>query len=479
MSDSWQQCKMTAMALPQPGDLLAGKYRVTRVLGRGGMGVVLAAHNELLDIPIAVKVLHDTVLADPSARRRFEREARAAAKLQSDHVARVLDVGELAGGEPYIVMEMLHGADLSDAVSKGRFSVVEAVDAVLEACDAVAEAHSLGIVHRDLKPANLFRARQSDGSDRIKVLDFGISKRLELATPATTDGKPLTAAAQLLGSPYYMSPEQLSDAVNVDYRADVWAFGVILFELLVGSSPFAAGNLAQVFAAILERPSPNLRALRPDVPEALERVILCCLEKRIENRYPNASALSAALAPFGSWATSRAVERATRFGTTRAPTAALTAARPAEPPTAKQSSVGQTVRVEPPAAPGFQTAAGWDTDIPRSSNTIWIVGGVGLVAMVVAGSIFFTRSNEPAGALSNKLRDSESALSEPSATASAAVFPVEPVIVASSSAALLEGATVPASASASASASAPTKSVPNIKTNPKPRSTRPNFNDPD
>src|SRR3954463_12881127 len=196
------------------GDILAGKYRIDRVLGVGGMGVVVAAHHMQLDERVAVKFLLPRALKNPEAVTRFIREARAAVKIKSEHVARVTDVGRLENGAPYIVMEYLEGLDLGAWLQqRGPLPVSQAVEFLLQACEAIAEAHALGIVHRDLKPANLFVIRRPDGGLSVKVLDFGIAKRIGAARGAN-----ITSTAAVMGSPLYMSPEQLNSSKDADAR---------------------------------------------------------------------------------------------------------------------------------------------------------------------------------------------------------------------------------------------------------------------
>jgi serine/threonine protein kinase len=205
----------------KPGEILAGKYQVERVLGVGGMGVVVAAHHIQLDEKVALKFLLPDALKNTEALARFEREARAAVKIKSEHIARVIDVGKLDSGSPYMVMEYLEGGDLSGMLSKtGKLPVEQAVDFVLQASEAIAEAHALGIVHRDLKPANLFCIRRRDGQLAIKVLDFGISKVTK--TGSMPDSMSMTKTTAVIGSPVYMSPEQMQSSKGVDLRTDVW-----------------------------------------------------------------------------------------------------------------------------------------------------------------------------------------------------------------------------------------------------------------
>jgi serine/threonine protein kinase len=289
----------------RPGDIVAGKYRIDEVLGAGGMGLVVAAHHLKLDERVAIKFLLPEALANPELVVRFSREARVAAKIRSEHVARMIDVGELPDGAPYLVMEHLEGSDLSSVVVKrGPLPLGEAVEYLLQACEAIAEAHSLGILHRDLKPANLFLCQRRAGGALVKVLDFGISK--------LTDGdgdQSVTASQAMLGSPLYMSPEQLVSTKDVDARTDVWSLGIILYELLAGKTPFNAPTFAGVALAIMQDPLPALSSTRTDLPRELDLVLARCLEKARTNRFENVAELAAALAPFAPRSAQRSVER--------------------------------------------------------------------------------------------------------------------------------------------------------------------------
>jgi eukaryotic-like serine/threonine-protein kinase len=278
----------------QRGEVLAGKYRVERILGAGGMGVVVAAHHLTLDEKVAIKFLRPEMLEDSASLHRFLREARAAVKIKSEHVARVFDVGTLENGAPYIVMEFLEGEDLASWLrQRGPLPVEQTVEFVLQACVAVAEAHRLGIVHRDLKPANLFCVRRADGRLGVKVLDFGISKMTGGVSGFDT------GPAALLGSPFYMAPEQMRATTTVDAGTDVWALGVILYELLTGKVPFYGHTIAEVAAKVSLEPPPPLRQLRASIPAGLESVVVRCLAKDRSGRFPNVAALANALKEFG------------------------------------------------------------------------------------------------------------------------------------------------------------------------------------
>ncbi len=276
------------------GDVIAGKYEVTGLLGTGGMGYVISARHTELGEMVALKFLRPEALVHPELVERFAREARAAAKIRSEHVANVFDVGTLADGTPFIVMEHLAGKDLADHLHhEGALPVAVAVEYVMQACEALAAAHAHGIVHRDIKPENLFLTRQAQGMNIIKVLDFGISK---VALPRGK--RDLVRTQMALGSPVYMSPEQIRRSDQVDARSDIWAIGCVLFELLTGVTAFDEPSLLELSAAILERNPVPLLTLRPDASQELEDVVLRCLAKNPDDRYQNVAELAIALFPF-------------------------------------------------------------------------------------------------------------------------------------------------------------------------------------
>jgi eukaryotic-like serine/threonine-protein kinase len=280
------------------GYLLASKYRIEKVIGAGGMGVVVSATHVHLGQRVAIKFLLPHAVEDEQTVLRFAREARALARLESEHVARVIDVGALETGEPYMVLECLTGRTLAALLdANGTLEVRDAVSYVLDACHALAEAHSLGIVHRDIKPENLFLADRADGTRIVKVIDFGVSK--VSADQATLDA-PVTTTSAVVGSPLYMSPEQLRAARDVDARTDIWALGVTLYELLTAQGPFCWSTLPELCAAILKDDPRPLRGLRPDVPEALESVVMACLAREPSLRPVSAAELARALRPFSA-----------------------------------------------------------------------------------------------------------------------------------------------------------------------------------
>jgi serine/threonine-protein kinase len=287
-----------------PGTVLLGKYRIVKELGKGAMGVVVAAIHLGFDRQVAIKFMLGGTAKDPERDARFLQEARIAARLTSQHVGKVLDVGMLDDGSTrYLVMEYLDGQDLDAVVkSRGRLPFIDAVSYVLQVCEAVAEAHKAGIVHRDLKPANLFLVKAADGSPCVKVLDFGVSK-------VSDGGVGLTQDRGVLGSPLYMSPEQMNASREVDARSDVWALGIVLYQLVADKTPFHGDSIQQVCARVFQGEPTPLSVFRTDAPAGFEAVLLRCFEKDRDRRWQDVAELAAALVPFGP---ARAVVHAER-----------------------------------------------------------------------------------------------------------------------------------------------------------------------
>jgi len=356
-------------AIVETGQVLDGKFRVERIIGQGSMGLVVEATHLALDERVALKFLRPDARSTPDIVARFAREARAAATLKSDHVARTFDVGT-HDGMPFIVMEYLEGRDLSQMVAdEGPLPIEEAVAYVLEACEALAEAHARGIVHRDIKPDNLFVTRGETTRKQLKILDFGISKdgvargQMDLAASETTE---------IMGSPHYMSPEQIRSTRDVDARADLWSLGIVLFELLTGTMPFTGTDVAPLIAQILHEPHLRLRALRPDAPEELERVVDACLAKDASARFATAADLARALRPFAPKHARGLVDRITDIARS---SGGISLAPPdSVPPPALVSAPVPVAAPEPPASTGNG----------RSRATYAIVAGVFLLAIAVA-----------------------------------------------------------------------------------------------
>ncbi|RYZ05829.1 MAG: serine/threonine protein kinase [Myxococcales bacterium] len=284
----------------RPGDLVAEKYVVVRTLGVGGMGVVVQARDQVLDRQVAIKFLLPKLVGSDTAVQRFVREARAATRITSEHVVRLLEIEKLPSGTPFFVMEYLDGCDLRTLLrEQGALPASLAVDYVLQALQAVAEGHVRGIVHRDIKPGNLFLTRRADGTPLIKVLDFGIAKTAESDAAESTS---LTSSDDVrLGSPAYMPPEQLQNPRDVDLRSDIWSLGATLYELLSGRPPFQGPGYLELATHVLTRPPTPLSEHKIEAPpKGLEQVVLKCLEKERSLRYANAQELATALARYGS-----------------------------------------------------------------------------------------------------------------------------------------------------------------------------------
>jgi serine/threonine-protein kinase len=327
------------------GDVIGGKYRVERLLGEGGMGMVVAAHHVMLDQPVAVKLLYSD---DEEAVSRLIIEAKSCARIPGDHVSRVLDIDRGPDGLPFIVMELLDGVDLYQVLaSQGPLPRWLVVDYMLQALMGLAGAHARGIVHRDLKPSNLFLARRADGSQIIKVLDFGVSKSIL----ATEVDQSLTGAKAMLGSPPYMSPEQVRSPKTVDTRADIWAMGIVMYELLTGRLPFRGQEVQETFAMILEREVPPLRDFAPEVPQGMESAILKCLTKNRDERWSSVADLAKALVPFGSGTWTHAADEV-RKTLTRAP---------AEDPNPSRPRVGSGAVI---------SSRRFDSDVQPTASTV-------------------------------------------------------------------------------------------------------------
>lgn len=274
------------------GDLVGDKYRVTRILGEGGMGMVVQAHHDMLDMLVAIKFMRPAMVAASGGPQRFLREARVLVKLKSQHAVKVHDLG-VHGQMPYIVMENLEGSDMQSILdTDGSMRAADAARHIRQACEAIAEAHSLGIYHRDLKPANLFLARGVSGRIVVKVLDFGIAKMIHPDDDKAAMKTSLTGTTTLMGTLPYMSPEQLLSPRDIDARADIWSLGVVLYELVTGELPFQGQDMYEVQQAIRHQACPM-----KGVPLTLQPVIQKCLEKNRVDRYASAVELALALRP--------------------------------------------------------------------------------------------------------------------------------------------------------------------------------------
>ena len=339
------------------------------------MGVVVEAKHLQLHERVALKFLLPEYAGSGEAAERFLREARAAAKIKSSHVARVVDVGTLDGDLPYMVMEFLDGTDAAVRLERGVLSVEDAVDYVVQACDAIADAHAQGIVHRDLKPANLFVSQHSDGSPMVKVLDFGISK-------VVGDDKvdSLTRTTATVGSALYMSPEQIKQSRSVDHRTDIYALGVTLYELLAGRQPFIADNFPALCVEIATGAPTPLRELRPDVSPELAQVLERAYERDRERRFQSVAELVVALAPWAPARSHTIIQRLARAGGMQPAAATGMLPHPA----------GVTAAYDPSTNASFaQSATNAPMTAPRKTTSVWLpvaIGG-GLLVVLSAAAI--------------------------------------------------------------------------------------------
>ena len=348
--------------LAQIGDVLAGKYRVDKILGIGGMGMVVAATHLEIDQRVALKFMLPSS-ESPESELRFLREARAAGRLNSEHVCRVSDVGRFDSGAPYIVMEYLQGENLGAILRKrGPFRVSEAVDYILQGIEGLAEAHAHGIIHRDLKPDNLFLHKRNDGGASVKVLDFGISK-ISVESMSTRTG-------DIMGSPAYMAPEQMESTRNVDHRADVWSLGVVLYQLVVGKAPFHGDTLPLLCMHVVNDEPTPMTEIRGDLPEGFEDVVMKCLRKEPVDRYADVGELAQALAPFGPKTASVSASRiqiVLRRQTSRDSTAAISTEFSTVPPEELEPARVPVMRM--PTAPPREA-----TDVQRHRRAVDLDG---------------------------------------------------------------------------------------------------------
>jgi predicted Ser/Thr protein kinase len=443
------------------GSVVNGKYRIDGVLGQGGVGVVFSAQHLELDERVALKFLKAESLEDPSIVARFAREAKAALSIKSEHVARILDVGTVQeSGIPFIVMEYLEGQDFNSALkNNGAFSVLEVAEYTLQACEALAIAHSKGIVHRDIKPENLFLTSTQHSLKVVKVLDFGISKAA--LTGSVFRGEiPLVQTSQLMGTPLYMSPEQVRDSSSVDARSDIWSLGLVIYEMLTGTTAFNATSLTELCAAILERDVPPVRSLRPDVPEGLALAVQRCVQKDPAQRFQHIGALATALLPFAPKRARICAERAVavlieaglaqpemRVHSTMPP--------PSEEALEAAAIITQKVRAAQASSPAVVEAAITQSVAPRRSHVVLLVGALGAVALgVVCTLVFAHHASQPPVAASVE------SPAGPSAAQLLAPPTVSPEVTLAPPTVLGAGAGASATASAVPSTSVPTATPP-------------------
>jgi serine/threonine-protein kinase len=397
-------------------DTFDGKYDVVRELGRGGMGRVLLARHRALDREVAIKVIHPHWTHDREAMLRLVREARIAASLASKHIACVYDLGRTADGRPYIVMERLVGVELATRIKEGPVAIADAVDWGLQILAALKEAHSHGVVHRDVKPRNVFLVTEADGRERIKVVDFGLAKCLPSA-PSFDPGSQLTGASRMLGSPSFMSPEQIRDATSVDERSDIWSFGATLYQILTGRPPFRSSNPHVTCSMVLSNDSPPMSTYRDGIPPELEAIVRRCLSRDRSRRYASAAELETALLalrhrPAGPGAPSAPEAPASADPITvvrpRVVDAAATIVRPLTPPQAAPPCAAPSrARTDP--AP--RRAEGWARALRRRGLAV-ALAAMAIMPLLAAGIIVAARPDADVTASSALPRGSSTAVIE-------------------------------------------------------------------
>ena len=360
---------------PLIGQVLQGKLEVIRQIGMGGMGVVYEVEHKLTRHRRALKILHAQVATDANVVTRFVREAGVAGTLRSPYVVETLDAGRLEDGSPYLLMEMLEGEPLSAIVhSDRRLPVARAARIAWQTCEGLRAAHAAGIVHRDLKPENLFLIRDEKSREQVKILDFGISKFTETQPRAG----PLTEENAVMGTPWYMSPEQVRGSREVDSRTDLYSVGVILYEALGGDRPFSAEGLPQLAVQIFQGECAPLEERAPDLDAAVVQVVRRAMHRDRDARFQSARELQEALRPFVDPADLPAPARAA-----------------AEPASAMEATMAAP-STRPPAGPVVTTPAAWSRTAPADGSHTWlgrtgrfgrVLVAAGVALLAVAGAV--------------------------------------------------------------------------------------------
>jgi serine/threonine protein kinase len=386
--------------LPLSAGTKLGPYEVVSLVGSGGMGEVYKARDARLGRDVAIKILPASITNEGEGLKRFEQEARAVAALNHPNILTIYGI-ETHDGSPYLVSELLEGETLQQRLREGALPVRKALDIAVQTAHGIAAAHEKGIVHRDLKPANIFLARRADGSSVIKLLDFGISKLIRGSSPQIT-----TTSAQM-GSPLYMSPEQLRRTRDVDNRADIWSLGIILQELIVGEAPFMGESLPEIIAMIVSEPPLSMRLRRPEVPVQLEAVVKRCLEKDPDARFANVAELARALGPFAPERSAISIERVTRIVAGRQEISL--------PPDGVRGA-------KVPDSPAVATNSSWHTSgvlrSARRSRRVFLITVAGVVAAgAIAAVVALTRGGQAPKDLAGPAASTPAPLPAPTASA--------------------------------------------------------------
>jgi serine/threonine-protein kinase len=357
-----------------PGDLIDDKYRIVRLIGEGGMGAVYEGENTRIHRRVAIKVLHANVAGMADVVARFEREAQAAGRIGSEHIVEVLDLGTLASGDRYMVMEFMDGDSLSQRIrQRGRVQPLELYPIARQLLDALAAAHGAGIVHRDLKPDNVFLLRSRRGQpDFVKLLDFGISK-----FAGSGSGLSMTRTGAVMGTPYYMAPEQAKGSREVDHRVDLYAVGVILYEALTGQVPFLADTFNELlFKIVLEKPRP-IEELAPDLDPGFAQVVTRAMAREPGERFQTAQEMQQSL---DEWAA--------RSGYSATSTGAYPASAVAAAPTTRTPVENAPLAATPGIWSHTSAGAAPTQQKPKPSRTGLVVS-LGAMVLVAGGAGVF------------------------------------------------------------------------------------------
>ena len=457
------------------GEIIEGKYRIIRLIGEGGMGAVYEGENTRIHRRVAIKVLHQGVAENQEAVQRFEREAQAAGRIGNDHILEVIDMGTLSNGDYFMVMEFLDGEPLSERIHRvGRMRPEDVAPLVMQALEGLQAAHDAGIVHRDLKPDNIFILREKAGQkDFVKLIDFGISKFSSLASGSEMK---MTRTGTVMGTPYYMSPEQASGSREADHRSDLYAIGVILYEAVTGRVPFDAGTFNQLlFQIVLSDPAPPQQVV-PELDTAFASLIGKSMARDMEHRFQTANDLIAAL---GNWLQSGAAVSVPP----------VAAANPLVPRAAQVSqplitpSLGTGIVARGATTPDVwaQPQPAVEDSIPKSKSPMLVLSAFGAAAVLALGFGAYrllATSDAPPSAAASAVVTSEPVVTATAVAPTPTVAPtpvVEPVITTVTSASaspLVEAPIVAGAAKPSAAGKPPAGGKPkpgaNVPTKPAP-----------
>ncbi|TKD00201.1 serine/threonine-protein kinase [Polyangium fumosum] len=366
-----------------------GKYKIVRLVARGGMGAVYEALNTSIGKRVAMKFVDPELARNADAVARFQREAAAASAVESAHIVTIFDSGVTDDGQPFIVMELLRGEDLGHRIKRlGRLDLEAALGVIAQLLRGLCRAHEAGIVHRDLKPDNVFLAERDDETDFVKILDFGISK---VRRTGGVPEKTITRQGTVLGTPFYMSPEQSQALPDVDERTDLWSTGAILYECLTGRPPHEGQSYEQVIVNICTKAAPDVRTWNPEVPESVARFLVKALKRNRDKRFANAREMLEAIgAASGGVLPARALRVGGDTSSRSSPDLARNTPRVAQTNEAS-TRPAEEVGTGGPSRVGWSTSSGASGGKERS-RALWIGLGAGAAALLIGAGVVYSRS---------------------------------------------------------------------------------------